>query len=249
MLDPSVFTHTAGEHAPQQLSKELIQEVSTRLGQLDDEAIAEANERMSRPKLAVYALTDPDAESPGQVTALGWACRFPPEWTDVLRAELPHGARDWRDKSTRIGIVGPSENVWNIDHPIVRAATADGTAWARAEISEYWRHYDEKIPVDLKIIMSSQSFAVAWLSNCGEMYFRKAWEGLEASVREAIWRTAFNLGPTTPLAGRRMLIVHTEYGSVSSCTLSAEKTSFGLDALPKPPEQWWLAPSGHDEPS
>jgi hypothetical protein len=183
------------------------------------------------PEMALYAVTDPDAESPGLATALGWACRFPPEWADVLYVELEGRGRAW----------GPGRPiVWNMDHLLVRSATVDGTAWANAQRAYYRRGLFEEDPVvDLDALMSSQAFAAAWLSKFQTGFFRHPWEGLEPSVREAIWRKAFNLGPTTPLAGRRMILV--EPRSTRALTPeSGELAGLRLDELPKPSEHWWL---------
>jgi hypothetical protein len=223
-----------------QLTKKLMYEISTHLGQLDDDAIAAVNERLSQPQMALYAVTDPDAEPPGQATAVGWACRFPPEWTDVLSVNLRGPGRDWDERSG---------SVWNIDHPIVRLATADGTVCAEAEISDYLGSYPKIPPIDLDSMMSSQSFAAAWLSKYdSEPFFLRAWAGLEASVCEAIWRNAFNLGPTTPVARRRIIAASVSY-AVALTPDSGEQALVRLDRLPKPSEQWWLGVVRNDEPS
>jgi hypothetical protein len=81
-------------------------------------------------------------------------------------------------------------------------------------------------------------------------FFDNVWEGLEVSVREAIWRKAFNLAPTTPMAGRRMITVDADYGFASGITPEeGERAALGLHELPKPPEQWWLGVVRNDEPS
>jgi hypothetical protein len=88
------------------------------------------------------------------------------------------------------------------------------------------------------------------LSNSTESFFDNAWKQLEASVREAIWRKAFNLGEATPLAGRRMITIYSEYSFVSVHTPGPEVDAVALEERPKPSEQWWLgAVPAHDEPS
>lgn len=91
----------------------------------------------------------------------GFATAFPPEWKQLLRVDLDSLSQ------------GPTPEVWNQDHPLIKALDAASWEWAATA----FLHSNDPIPHRDELMRSAGRVA-AWMVGCINQNAEAIWTGL-----------------------------------------------------------------------